>query len=90
MAKFRRKLFENDCAIIFSKNRSRRCDDFDQKIIKIGTILAVFRPFEDFGHFLAAGAEVEYKGLEGGNTRVQGIGSVSGPPGREDYRREVN
>ena len=32
----------------FSKNRSRRCDDFGQKLVKIRAILAIFRPFKDF------------------------------------------
>ena len=30
----------------FSKNRSRRCDDFGPKIVKIGAILAIFRPLK--------------------------------------------
>ena len=33
--------FEN-----FPKNRSRRCDRFGPKIVKIGAILAIFWPFE--------------------------------------------
>mgnify|MGYP000751084504 CR=1 FL=1 len=41
-------------SIFFSKNRSRRCDDFGPKIVKIGAILAIFQPFKDFRvfHFL--------------------------------------
>ena len=39
--KFRRR--EN-----FRKKNSGRCDHFRQKIIKIGAILAIFRPFKDF------------------------------------------
>ena len=35
--------FEN-----FSKNRSRRDDSFDPKIVEIEAILAIFRPFEFF------------------------------------------
>ena len=35
----------------FPENRSRRCDRFRQKIVKIGATLAIFRPFEDFGDF---------------------------------------
>ena len=31
----------------FSKNRSRRCDDFGPKIVKIGAILAILRPVKD-------------------------------------------
>ena len=38
--------FEN-----FSKNRLRRDDSFGPKIIQIGAILAIFRPFEIFGNF---------------------------------------
>ena len=30
----------------FSKDRSRRCDDFGPKIVKIGAILAIFRPLK--------------------------------------------
>ena len=44
--------FENDAANLFSKNRSRRCDVFDQKIVKMETVLAIFRPFENFGRFV--------------------------------------
>ena len=32
----------------FSKNRSRRDDSFGPKIVEIGAILAIFRPFEFF------------------------------------------
>ena len=32
----------------FSKNRPRRCDDLGPKIVKIGAILAIFRPIKDF------------------------------------------
>ena len=35
--------FEN-----FSKNRLRRDDSFGPKIVEIGAILAIFRPFEIF------------------------------------------
>ena len=31
-----------------SKNRSRRDDSFGPKIVEIGAILAIFRPFEFF------------------------------------------
>ena len=37
---------------LFSKNKSRRCDDFGPKIGKNGDILAIFRPFKDFWAFL--------------------------------------
>ena len=37
---------------MFSKNRCRRCGVFGKQIIKIGAILAIFWPFEDFGRFL--------------------------------------
>ena len=33
---------------IFSKNRLRRDDSFGPKIVEIGAILAIFRPFETF------------------------------------------
>ena len=39
--RWRRRSFER-----FSKNRSRRCDSFGPKIVKIRAILAIFRPFE--------------------------------------------
>ena len=41
--KYFKKFSEN-----FSKNRSRRRDRFGPKIVKIGAILAIFRPFKDF------------------------------------------
>ena len=34
---------------LFLKNRSCRCDSITPKIVIIGVILAIFRPFEDFG-----------------------------------------
>ena len=43
---FLRFFFENAGAQFFSKNRSRRCDRFRQIFVKIGAILAIFRPFE--------------------------------------------
>ena len=38
--------FQNDGANFFSKTRSRRCDVFGQKIVKIGAILAIFGRFK--------------------------------------------
>ena len=48
-AKFSRKFFENVGAKIFSKNRSRRRDQFGPKIVEIRAILAIFEPFEVLG-----------------------------------------
>ena len=45
-AKFSRIFVENAGAIFFSKNRSRRRDQFGPKIVKIRAILAIFEPFE--------------------------------------------
>ena len=59
-AKFSRKFSENNGANIFSKTRFRRCDRFRQKIIQIGAILAIFRPFQDFGRF---GAKISRVGF---------------------------
>ena len=39
----------DDDTTIFSKNRLRRRDFFGPKIVKIGAILGIFRPFENFG-----------------------------------------
>ena len=47
--KFREFFFENVGAKIFSKNRSRRRDQFGPKIVKIRAILAIFEPFEVLG-----------------------------------------
>ena len=33
---------------LFSKSRSRRCDEIHPRIVQIGAILAIFRPFEVF------------------------------------------
>ena len=46
---FRENFFENAGAKIFSKNRSRRRDQFGPKIVKIRAILAIFWPFEVLG-----------------------------------------
>ena len=48
-AKFSRKFFENVGANFFSKNRSRRRDQFGPKIVQIRAILAIFEPFEVLG-----------------------------------------
>ena len=36
----------------FTKKKTRVCNDFDPKIVKIGAILAIFRPIQDFRFFL--------------------------------------
>ena len=48
-AKFSRIFFENVGAKNFSKNRSRRRDQFGPKIVQIRAILAIFEPFEVWG-----------------------------------------
>ena len=48
-AKFSRIFFENVGANFFSKNRSRRRDQFGPKIVEIRAILAIFEPFEVLG-----------------------------------------
>ena len=43
------KIFRKRWREFFSKNRSRRRDQFGPKIVKIRAILAIFRPFEVLG-----------------------------------------
>ena len=59
-----------------SNNRSGHDDQFCPKIVKIGAILAIFRPFEDFGLYAVGGGQTPDRfGFR--------------PTGEGGYRREV-